>query len=99
MLSREEVLKIAELAKIELGEAEIEKFRKDLSAILDFVGELGEVTGDFAVGSQIMGLERVEREDKERGLVEEKGQTLTEPAPQKRDDFVAVPEVFKEEEK
>ncbi len=42
-LSREEVQKIANLGRLSLGEAEIEKLGKDLSKMLDYVGTLGEL--------------------------------------------------------
>ncbi len=36
MLSKEETQHIAKLARLGLSESEIEKYQKDLSAILDF---------------------------------------------------------------
>ena len=65
MLTKEEVIKIAQLARIELSEAEVEKFQKDLSTVLDYVEELKkvDVTGLEEV-SQVTGLVNVQREDK-----------------------------------
>ena len=40
MLSKEEVIKIAKLARIALTEKEVEKFQKELSTVLDYVEEL-----------------------------------------------------------
>lgn len=37
-MTREEIIHLAALARIELSEAEIEKFTKELSAILSYVG-------------------------------------------------------------
>jgi aspartyl-tRNA(Asn)/glutamyl-tRNA(Gln) amidotransferase subunit C len=42
-LSKEEVLHIASLARIELKEEEVEKFREQLSEILTFVEKLNEL--------------------------------------------------------
>jgi len=42
-LSREEVLHIAHLARIELKDEEVEKFRSQLSEILSFVEKLNEL--------------------------------------------------------
>ena len=42
-LSREAVLKIANLGRLSLGEAEITKMSEDLTKILDYVGTLGEL--------------------------------------------------------
>ncbi len=65
MLTKEEVIKIARLARIALTDAEVEKFRKELSAVLDYVEELKnvDVTG-LEVVSQVTGLVNVQREDK-----------------------------------
>lgn len=46
MLTRDEVIKLAQLARIELSEAEVEKFRKDLSTVLEYVEELKRVNVD-----------------------------------------------------
>ncbi len=43
MLTREEVLHIAHLARLELTEEEIEQYRQQLSAILDYFQKLQEV--------------------------------------------------------
>ncbi len=64
MLSREEIEKVAKLARIELREDEIEKFQKDLSQVLDYVEELKAVdTEGLEIVSSVTGLENVERLD------------------------------------
>ena len=42
-ISREEVLHVAGLARLELSEDEVEKFREQLSAILDAVSKVSEL--------------------------------------------------------
>lgn len=42
-LTKEEVVKIAKLARLSLNEAEIEKYSKDLNAILGYVEQLQEL--------------------------------------------------------
>jgi aspartyl-tRNA(Asn)/glutamyl-tRNA(Gln) amidotransferase subunit C len=65
MLTAEEVIKIASLARIELREGEVEKFQKELSAVLDYVEELKKVdTTGLEEVSQVTGLVNVQREDK-----------------------------------
>ena len=44
MIKPEEVVKLAELARLEIAPEELEKIGHDLSAILDYVSELKEVT-------------------------------------------------------
>lgn len=64
MLTTEEVKKIAVLARIELTEQQVEKFRKDLSTVLDYVAELNEVDVEGVEEvSQVTGLVNVQRED------------------------------------
>lgn len=43
MLTKEEVLHVAKLARIAINESEEEKLQEDLSSILDFVEQLKEV--------------------------------------------------------
>jgi aspartyl-tRNA(Asn)/glutamyl-tRNA(Gln) amidotransferase subunit C len=43
MLSREEVLKIARLARLELSDAEVESYRQKLSKVLDHVRDLSQL--------------------------------------------------------
>ena len=45
MLPKEEVLHVAELARISLSEKEIEKYRKDLKKLLDEVEKINEIDG------------------------------------------------------
>jgi aspartyl-tRNA(Asn)/glutamyl-tRNA(Gln) amidotransferase subunit C len=42
-ISRDEVLHVARLARLELGEDELERFAEHLNAILEAVGKVGEL--------------------------------------------------------
>jgi len=42
-ITREDVLKVAALAYLELNEAEVEKFRSQLDSILTYVGQLNTI--------------------------------------------------------
>ena len=42
-ISREEVLRVAELAYLELSEAEIETYRAQMDDILEYIGKLNEL--------------------------------------------------------
>jgi aspartyl-tRNA(Asn)/glutamyl-tRNA(Gln) amidotransferase subunit C len=64
MLSAEEVKKIASLARIYLSEQEVEKFRKELSTVLDYVEDLKQVNVEgLEEVSQVTGLVNVQRND------------------------------------
>ena len=63
-LSREEVLRIAKLARLKLSEEEIATFSPQLSSILEYVNILSEVdTENVKETSQVTGLAHVFRED------------------------------------
>ena len=101
MISKEEVKKIAQLARIEIGEDQVEKYQTELSAILDFVGQLSKVdTSGVDPIRQITGLESVFRKDEssyEVGLRKamDQGQDLIQQAPEHKKGYVVVPEVLK----
>lgn len=64
MLSKEEVLKIAKLARLELSADEVEKYQHELSSILEFVEQLKQVdTTNVIPTYQVTGLENHTRTD------------------------------------
>lgn len=65
-LSREDILKLAELARLDLTEEEIEEYGSELSEILQYVEKLQAVdTGNLKPTNQVSGLTNITREDKE----------------------------------
>lgn len=89
MLTRQEVVKIAQLARIALTDQEVEKFQKELSTVLDYVEELKtvDVTGLEEV-SQVTGLVNVQREDKV--VQAENHQEIFSQAPEMKDGYYKV---------
>lgn len=64
-LKKEEIQHIAELARLDLSDAEIKKHAHDLSSILEYVKMLEEVdTKDVPITSQVSGLMDVFRKDR-----------------------------------
>lgn len=63
-LTREDVLKLAQLARLDLTDEEVKEFASELSEILQYVEQLGsaDVKG-LAPTQQITGLTNVTRED------------------------------------
>jgi aspartyl-tRNA(Asn)/glutamyl-tRNA(Gln) amidotransferase subunit C len=63
-LSREDVLKLARLARLTVTDEEVEKYRTELSEILHYVEQLqnADVTG-LQPTSQVTGLTNVTRDD------------------------------------
>ncbi len=63
-LSRDDVLKLAQLARLELSEAEVDEFSVELSAILQYVEQLSAVdVSGLKPTNQVTGLTNVMRED------------------------------------
>jgi aspartyl-tRNA(Asn)/glutamyl-tRNA(Gln) amidotransferase subunit C len=63
-LTREQVMDIAELAKLELTEQEIEQYGDQLSAILDYAERLSQLETDhIPPTATVLPLENVMRED------------------------------------
>lgn len=63
-LTREDILKLARLARLDLTDEEIEQFPKELNAILHYVEQLqgADVTG-LEPTNQVTGLTNVSRKD------------------------------------
>ena len=94
-LTEEQVNHIAKLARLGLNEKEKKKFKKELSAILEFVEKLNKVkTGKVEPTAQVTGLENVSRQDKGRAKSKREGEKLLELAPETKDGYVKVKAVL-----
>ena len=89
-LTRDDVLKLARLARLDLTEEEIELYQKELSTILAYVAQLDDVdVADLAPTSQVTGLKNVMRDD----VVQDYGvsaKELLRLAPRSQDDHIQV---------
>ncbi len=97
-ITEKEVEHIAELARIKLTEKEKDKMTKELGAILGYIDKLKEVdTEGVEPIAHITGLEDVFRkDDSPREPDSENIKRLMEQAPERKDNFVKVKEVFGE---
>lgn len=99
MLSEAEVKKIAELTRIKLTDDEVEKYKGELSSILDFVKKLNEINTDGVEPlHQTTGLVNSTREDGPRNefpMIEELNEKLIGQAPHKESRFIKVKSVLK----
>jgi aspartyl-tRNA(Asn)/glutamyl-tRNA(Gln) amidotransferase subunit C len=67
MLSREEVLHVARLARLELSEQEVERFAEELSKVLDYVEKISELDlADVPPTSHVVNVENALRADEPR---------------------------------
>jgi aspartyl-tRNA(Asn)/glutamyl-tRNA(Gln) amidotransferase subunit C len=89
MLTAEEVKKIALLARIALSDGEVEKFRHDLSLVLDYVEELKLVdTEGLEIISQVTGLQNVQRHDEP--VIADNIREIMANAPETKDGYYKV---------
>ena len=97
MLTKKEVEKIAELARLGLGNDEKEKFAEDLSLVLGYVNKFSEVnvekvepiTGGAALESV------VRKDDNSKDISDPKmREEILNAAPDRQDDYFKVPSIF-----
>lgn len=63
-LTREDILKLASLARISLSDDEVDEFGPELSAVLEYVEQLSSVdVGGLSPTNQVTGLTNVMRDD------------------------------------
>jgi aspartyl-tRNA(Asn)/glutamyl-tRNA(Gln) amidotransferase subunit C len=92
MISKEDVEKVAKLARIKLTEAEIEKFQKELSSILDYFTVIEKVdVSDVEPMTHSMVLENIARQD----IAKEKhSDKLVAMAPSRRERFFKIKSIL-----
>ncbi|HAZ16613.1 MAG: Aspartyl/glutamyl-tRNA(Asn/Gln) amidotransferase subunit C [Parcubacteria group bacterium GW2011_GWA2_43_13] len=95
-ISKEEVLHIADLARLELTEQEVATYQEQLSSILNFIETLNEVdTHDAVETSQVTGLVNRYRDDEVRELsTDERADLLSCASSVSEDGGVIVRKVF-----
>ncbi len=95
MLSKEEVLHIAKLARINLSQKEIEKMQKDLSLILDYVAKINTLKLEkVEPTSHTIEIRNQFREDVAKEQGKETVQKIIEAAPLKEKGFIKIKSVF-----
>lgn len=89
-ISREDIQKLASLARLELSENELEKFQEEISEILSYVEILDSVDStNIKPTYQVTGLVNVMREDTEYDYGTSQSDLLKN-APEKDKDFIKV---------
>ncbi len=92
MLSREEVLHIAKLAKLKLSEEEIRAYQEQLGRILAHFKKLQELdTSDIEPMKHVLALKNVFRPDEPRPSISP--EEALKNAPKRRENFFEVPKV------
>ncbi|HVY72681.1 MAG TPA: Asp-tRNA(Asn)/Glu-tRNA(Gln) amidotransferase subunit GatC [Candidatus Paceibacterota bacterium] len=99
MISKEDVIQLAELSRIELTEAEIESLQKDISSILEYVGQVSSVEGS---AEKEVGLNHnVMRDDvpyEENSMLKAARETIVDAFPKRKEDFNVVRKIIQKDE-
>ncbi len=94
-LTKEEIQHIADLARLDLSEGELEKYGSQLSGVLDYIDQLQEVdTADLEPTSQVTGLENVYRNDEIKVWADDERKAALQLAPEFEDGQVKVKRVL-----
>lgn len=95
MLSQKEVKNIASLARIGVSEADVEKYQKDLSAVLDYFKTLEELdtTGIEPIG-HATAQENVLRGDMVEVFGDEGREAILKNAPETKNKYIKVKSVL-----
>ena len=95
MISKDEVIHIAKLARLELTEKEIGKMQKDLSSILDYFNVLnGAPLNNAESHAEKRGNENVVRKDEVIQRPASLASNLIAAAPDKKEGYIKVKSIF-----
>jgi aspartyl-tRNA(Asn)/glutamyl-tRNA(Gln) amidotransferase subunit C len=93
MLNREQVHKVALLARLELTPAEEEQYAKQMSSILDYFEQLSELdTKDVEPTTRAIDMSNITRHDQQSSYQNLVG--IYEAAPDRETDFFKVPKIM-----
>ncbi len=94
-ISKDDVIKVAELARLEFGEEELEKFTEQLGKILTYIEKLNELdTENVEPTSHVLDIATPLREDVVEDWLEPA--EAVENAPEEEDGFFVVPKVIED---
>ena len=94
-ISKEQVKKVAELAKIELNEEEIDNHSSQLEKILEYIDQLEKIdTENIPCTTRAIEVINVLRDDHKK--IFKNRDDILDQAPSREDDFFKVPKILKD---
>ena len=94
-ISNDEVKKVAQLARLELNESEIQEHAEQLEKILDYIKQLEKInTENISCTTRAIEVVNVFRKDEKKDY--ENSEELLDLAPSREDKFFKVPKIIKE---
>ena len=92
-ISKEEVKKVANLARLEITSAEEEEFGTQLNAILDYFEQLSELdTDNVQPTTRAIDVSNITRKDEQVTYIDR--ESLLNSAPEREEDFFQVPKIL-----
>ena len=92
-ISNDEVKKVAQLARLQLNESEIQKHSEQLEKILDYIKQLEKInTENIPCTTRAIEVTNVFRKDEEKDY--ENSEELLDLAPSREDKFFKVPKII-----
>lgn len=99
MLNTKDIDHIADLARLELTEAEKKQYQEQLSSVLDYIDQLKEVDTESAeITAQVTGLKNVYRQDEAIDWDEAERQAALDQAPAREGESLKVKRVLEHAE-
>lgn len=96
MISKEEVKKLSDLARINISDVEAEKLGGEIEEILEYVGVIQKVTSNEKEGIEFGAVRGVMREDQAKDSGKYKEEIKAE-FPHKQGDFLKVKKILNQE--
>jgi aspartyl-tRNA(Asn)/glutamyl-tRNA(Gln) amidotransferase subunit C len=96
MISSEEVKNLANLARLELSDEETEKFKTDISSVLDYVDSIN--AAEVEDGGEEHELLNIFREDTVTNEPDEYTEALLEAAPEREGRYLKVHKILAQDE-
>ncbi len=94
-LDKQQIKHIANLARLELTDAELELYGQQLSDVLKYIDQLQEVdTAGIEPTAQVTGLKNVMREDKARDWDENEREAALKEAPEREGRYLKVKRIL-----
>jgi len=94
MISKDEIKKLADLARIEIPENELESLAGEIDAILGYVGQVKSISGDVAGGVEVGVVKNVWREDANPTDPETYSKELIAEFPQSERNYLKVKKIL-----
>jgi aspartyl-tRNA(Asn)/glutamyl-tRNA(Gln) amidotransferase subunit C len=92
-ITKDDVIKVANLARLDLTEAEIDEFAPQLNAILNYFEELQELdTENVEPTTRAIDINNITRSDEQKTYPDR--ESLLNSAPDREDDFFRVPQIL-----